>query len=352
MSGNYGQAAVSGLLDFGGPIGKAAGLAVPAMAGMVKKINIADIGFDPRFDPRSKELSRILSTSTNVDVPENAFIPKISLSELEGKPFVTSMSDRTAAGSDLLKINDVALNAPVRLRGGQGFMFENPGMVWASGKSPVKQIMSAAEKVKSETGQNPIYLPWRMAPTGGDFAYMTGETMLRYADSNMSKSAKGQVNKSIKQLIPGFKGISTEEGINQFIAAPDSVRKQIINNLDVNFRDVGGLNIGQARVAVTDPNQLTGKDANLMAVGEIFAGSPVISKSGHPSYPFGVPGRGLGLLNDEVGVFELLPQVVRERAIPNPIMPRQTDTRALQMKPYTGVITEDILREIERRKGL
>jgi len=37
MSGNYGQAAVSGLLDFGGPIGKAAGVAAPALMGVVGK---------------------------------------------------------------------------------------------------------------------------------------------------------------------------------------------------------------------------------------------------------------------------------------------------------------------------
>jgi len=38
MSGNYGQAAVSGLLDFGGPIGKAAGLAALPMMGMIRKV--------------------------------------------------------------------------------------------------------------------------------------------------------------------------------------------------------------------------------------------------------------------------------------------------------------------------
>jgi len=36
MSGNYGQAAVSGLLDFGGPIGKAAGLAAAPLMGAIK----------------------------------------------------------------------------------------------------------------------------------------------------------------------------------------------------------------------------------------------------------------------------------------------------------------------------
>jgi GNAT superfamily N-acetyltransferase len=46
MAGNYGTAAVSGLLDFGGPIGKAAGLAALPMMGMIRKVS-------PQYDAMS-----------------------------------------------------------------------------------------------------------------------------------------------------------------------------------------------------------------------------------------------------------------------------------------------------------
>jgi len=49
MSGNYGQAAVSGLLDFGGPIGKAAGLAAAPMMGAIKVFHGSPHKFD-KFD--------------------------------------------------------------------------------------------------------------------------------------------------------------------------------------------------------------------------------------------------------------------------------------------------------------
>jgi len=49
MSGNYGQAAVSGLLDFGGPIGKAAGLAAAPMMGAIKVFHGSPYKFD-KFD--------------------------------------------------------------------------------------------------------------------------------------------------------------------------------------------------------------------------------------------------------------------------------------------------------------
>ena len=35
------------------------------------------------------------------------------------------------------------------------------------------------------------------------------------------------VNKDIKGFIPNFKGVGSEEGINQFRTAPDKVRKKL-----------------------------------------------------------------------------------------------------------------------------
>ena len=118
------------------------------------------------------------------------------------------------------------------------------------------------------------------------------------------------------------------------------------NALDTNFRNTGGLSIGEARLSVSDPKQLLGQDAGIMNVGEIFASKPMIMQSGHPSYPRGVPGQGLGRLQENRNIFELLPQVVRERNIIDPRNPGQTDIRALQMKPYAGVIDAKLLKAL------
>jgi hypothetical protein len=244
----------------------------------------------------------------------------------------------------LNQINDVPLNRPVNMQGGQGFMFENPGMVWASAKGPSKQILNEAEIIKQVTGQNPLYLPWRMAPTGGDFASMTGESMLSYADATMNKSNKKRLDKMIKNYIPDWGGVSSEKAAEQFRAAPDKVRKALKNEMDVNFRDAGGLGIGQARLAVSDPAQLASRDAGVMNVGEIFAGRPLVAKSGHSAYSTGVPGQGLGQLQEDLGIFQLMPNVAQARGIPDVLNPRATDIRALQMKPYAGMITGDLLK--------
>lgn len=306
---------------------------------------VGEKGFDPRFDPRAKEQLKLQNLKTIVEPTGRQDIPIVSLADFEGKPFITSMSDRTAAGGRLVGINDVMLNRPIELKGGQDFMFNNP-MVWASGQAPVKQIMNNAQTIKQITGQDPLYMAWRMAPSGGDFAHMTGETMLSYADSSLGKTDKRHMDKLINKLIPNWKGVSNPESIDQYRAAPDAVRKQLKGLLDVEFRDKGGLGLGEARLSVADPKQLTAPDAGIMNIGKIFADEPMIMNSGHPSYPRGIAGEGIGRVSKQHNIFELLPQVVEQRGIKDPLNPAQTDIRALQMKPYAGVITADLLKKL------
>ena len=52
---------------------------------------------------------------------------------------------------------------------------------------------------------------------------------------------------------------------------------------------------------------------------------------------------GLGRLEEDLMVHQLLPGIAEKRGF-DPLNPRATDIRSLQIKPYYGVITEDILR--------
>jgi hypothetical protein len=304
---------------------------------------IGQMEFDPRFDPRVNEQEKLRSLVTDVDEPR-VQVPQASLVDFEGRPFLTSMSDRTGVG--LLKsINDVELNRPVNMRGGQDYMFNNP-FVWAAAKGPAKKLLKDAQIIKAETGQNPIYMPYRMAPTGGDFSTMTGESMLSFADASMTKKAQKKLDREIKKIIPDWSGVSDPNSIEQFRNASDINRKKLKNMLDVGFRDEGGLSIGQARLSVADPTQLNAQEGGLMNVGEIFADQPISSMSGHPDYPYGVPGQGIARLIEDVNIFQLLPNVVEARGIPDPLSPRAKDLRSLQMKPHAGVITEGLLRRL------
>jgi hypothetical protein len=320
---------------------------VPPNKSMADAVRSANIGqFDPRFDPRKLEQTKIANTSPVVEQLNRTTPPTVSLADFEGRPFITSMSDRTAAGGDLLGVNDVMFKRPVHLYGGQDYMFNNPNQVWASAQSAVKPIVENAQLLKEVTGQNPLYIPWRMSPSGGDFAHMTGESMIATAEAAMGRSDKKALNEAIKGFIPNWKGVDSADSINQYRNAPKVVRDSVMQIMDRDFRNKGGLGIGQARLSVTDPRQINAPEGNIMNVGEIFADKPMIMKSGHPSYPRGVAGQGLGTLEKEHGILELLPNLVKERGIANPLAPADTDLRALMMKPYSGIITAKMLRDL------
>ena len=327
--------------------------------------------FDPRFDPRKREQEGLQSLRVDV-LPRNESMvkPPIRLSDLEGEDFVTSMSDRTRAGGMIMGVNDVPLYRAVDLRGGQDFMFENPNQVWASAKVPSEKILEMARELQGQSGKDPIFIPWRMAPTGGDFSNMVGELMLGFASSNMNKTTKkafdvavrkyrtkGSMDKGVRKnaglKIKEWPGVDDPRAVEIWRSTPDAVRKELMNMMDVNFRKKGGLSIGAARLATSDPTQLMSRDAGLQNVGRIYTGRD-IAPSTHPSYPYAVPGEGIGALKgaDEVTIFDLLPEARfgdAQKKIKDPANPTAQEMRALQMKPYGGTITENILRRIEER---
>jgi len=313
--------------------------------GAAKQIRRIGDEFDPRFDPRKKEQERLQNLEVAVE-PRPLDRPQVSIADFEGHPFVTSMSDRTAAGGLLTDIRGLPLSEPVNLRGGQDFMFDyNPGQVWASGKAQASDIFSAAQMAKANTGRDPIFLPWRMAPTGGDFATMTGETMLSFARDSMNKKTKRSLDSKLKRIIPDWPGIDSPDAIDVFRGAPDKARKAAKNVMDVEFRDRGGLSIGEARLAVADPAQLDAQQGGVQNVGRILTDLEM-DFSTHPSYPYAVPGEGVGVLKEDINVFELLPDIVEARSIPDPLSPRDTDLRSMQMGAKAGRITPELLRKI------
>ena len=303
--------------------------------------------FDPRFDPRVLERERLKNLKTTIVPIQNYNVPEVSLANYEGYPFITSMADRTRTGL-LTDIDGVLLNRPVELQGGQPYMFENPGQVWASGKKPATDIYELAAELKSATKKDPLFLPWVMSPSGSDFANMTGETMLAYAQSAMGKGTKSALDSRIKkQFIPDWKGIDDPASINQFKNLSDKRRKSMKKTLlDKEFRNEGGLSIGEARLAIADPAQLMTKDASILNVGQVFPDRPMIMQSGHSSYPLGVPGQGLGVSKDQFNIFQLLQDYSKSRGIKAPTNPSRPDIRTLEMKPYGGLLTADVLKSL------
>jgi hypothetical protein len=327
--------------------GVGAGLLSDLAQGTTSQMLQGNNVFDPRFDPRVLEQERLRNLKTTVVPVQDYTVPEVSLANYEGYPFITSMADRTRTGL-LTDIDGVLLNRPVELQGGQPYMFENPGQVWASGKKPATDIYNLAKELKSGTGQDPLFLPWVMSPSGSDFANMTGETMLAYAQSAMSSGTKKALDSQIKnKFIPNWKGIDDPASIAQFKQLSDKKRKSMKKQLlDKEFRNEGGLSLGEARLAIADPTQLTSRDATILNVGQVFPDRPIITQSGHSSYPLGVPGQGLGVSKDKLNIFQLLKDYSASRGIKDPTAPSRPDIRTLEMKPYGGILTSDVLKSL------
>lgn len=323
---------------------------------------IGDEGFDPRFDNRAKEQQRILDTELRYE-GSPIIRPDVSIYDLEGKPFALTMADRTKAGSKLIGVEDVDYDIPVDLQGGQDFMFANPlgreGQVWAQDKGATSMYLNSFMGLGGQPlADEIIMLPYRMAPTGGDFATMTAETMLTHARNNMTKKSKAKVDKSLKSIYPEWKGIDNPESMNQIAMMKGDPRKKILQVMDRDFRNEGGIGIGQARLAVTDRMQYNAPDYTLQNVGAADPYMGRFEQSGHRTYSQGLAGRPIGtLIETDINAMELLPDFVRGRGFGSVDELLAADPETLAKEYYTmrrglrgGVITEDMLRDIERRR--
>lgn len=312
-------------------------------------------------DPRIGQIDRNLATQIDIADQRIPEVPLVSLYDYEGYPFMTTMSDRTAAGDTIRSINGVSVN--VSRRGGQNYMLdpENPEYLWASDESVVLKpkgdglsdasMFKFAKDMKALSGgRDPLFLPWTMAPTGGDFSQV-GEVMLAYAKNNMGSNAVKSLNKDISKIIPNWKGLNDPMSVADFYAASGNRRKEVIDLMDKKYVSEGSLTSGQARYAMTDEGQSMSRDGNLRNIGLVdterypYVGNP------HPAYSTAMYGEGLGRIDNSIQVYELMPQFARLGGLVDVMRPSRANLRALEMKPYGAIITEDVLRGIEARRA-
>jgi hypothetical protein len=279
---------------------------------------------------------------------------KVSLGDYEGRPFIISMADRSAAGDRITAIGNQELNLPVDLQGGQDFMFAPTAedLVWASEASPVSNIMNLARQLYETTGEKPLYLPFRMGGEGSDFATMTGETMMSYADAAFGKSDKAAMNRLIKKYIPDFAGISEPKGYEQFADLSGAKRKQLQLDLSNTFgEEGGGLTLPMTRAMIADPAQLDKPSFFLQNVGEIDPTADIVTSTGHRTYSRGVPGRGLGVLGDDVNVAQLLPELSKIYQIGDPRQFRGQYADFTDYGRQLKIAEEAAMREKSLRQG-
>jgi hypothetical protein len=325
--------------------------------------------FIPGFESRVGELNKIYSDpiyTTGAGVTA----PPVSIYDLEGKQFVTSMADRSDTGKSVTGIGNVKYDIPVDLSGGQGYMFNNPGELWAAAKGQAGHIQSTARMAQALSGnaESPLYIPYRMGAPSGDFSHHTTDAMLTHARSNMPQSMMRHVNAQIEKVFPGFMGVENPDSMRQLSNASGKQRAAVRDVLDKQFRDEGGIGIGQARLAISEPGQYSAQTGGIQNVGQ-FDLNRAIGQSTHPSYPYSIPGEGIGALKEQgLSIYDLLPNLAEHRGV-DPSMPiPQTEMYTLQTglkgqgmpnqidpsgkaRPFVGTITDKVLRNVEARQS-
>ena len=269
-------------------------------------LRYTDSDFDKRFyrAPNNQKQSPVYRPETELVVPNDKF-PRVAIQDLEGYPYMSTMADRLAANRRLTSIGGKDLDIPINLTGGQGFMGFNEDL-WISGVKPIQDMQKAAQEIKDLYGVDPLLMPFRMAPSGGDFAHATGQAMLSFASKYMNKSAKKDLDKKMKSVMPDWVGIDNPDMINQFSNLPDKQRKNLMNFMDTNYRNDGGISLGQARLAVSDQDQLKGIDMGFQNVGQLDLEKGINPTGGNLVYPSSFAGRSLGVVDQTDNIPTLL----------------------------------------------
>lgn len=314
----------------------------------------ADVATAPQIEKRKGELAKIKALELEVAPRVMDPVEEVSIFDFEGYPYVTSMSDLSAAGDELTAINRVPFRVPFSRRGGQDWMFDNPGDVWAGDLKSAREHVALAERLRRETGKDVLFMPWTMGPLSVKFSHQPRGIQYTFADAAMEGADRRALENEIRSILPDWRSFEDPESAEMFMAVVGK-KRGALNKLMDRFRTRGGLGAGEAIYAATDLSQIGTPLTSLRNVGIIdprFSVSP----SSHASYRFAVPGAGRGRLREtNLGALSLDPALMEaygynspfdfpvgvKAGVPSPM-------RSYQMGPQGGIITEDALRLIQR----
>ncbi len=236
-------------------------------------------------------------------------MPK-TLSDYEGRRFVTSMSDTTAAGDKITHFNGIKLKSPVERTGGQDHMMWG-NQLWGSAQGAVSNIYNVAGKMHAKGGQNPLFLPFLMGGGGSGFSKMPAKTAVEWARSGgLPDDELRLLNKEIQEKIPGFNIYRNPQGQIDKLKPGEADYIQGLLHTRHTQGTGPGLNRLDQNLAVADPALMPRDQGSLYNVGilDTYHRPSVTGGTNNPAYPSGVWGEIDGRLKPEgYNVFDLLP---------------------------------------------
>ena len=297
QAGDYVGAGVGGLATVLGMVPMVGDVAGKA----VKKLNKADL--DP-FGFSKTKLDRPFD-SIGVGIEETkANLPRkpLSVEELEGKIAIPLYGDRSAAGGNIVSINDTELMNPVFREGGPDYMVgpsaQADRTIWASGGGIPRRLVDRADQLRRETGRDVVGLTVAMGPDAVDFATFTGQALGEMLPSaKIKKSAAKSMDAFMRKKDPSWPGVQSEK-IGEYLAKmPPETRKTFIREVEkAPYQSAGFPSVGAVRKAVTEPGLYdVPSGAAGFAAGQFDEGGLLLNPSvPHSTYDKAITGEYLG----------------------------------------------------------
>ena len=219
----------------------------------------------------------------------------ISIEDLQGKTIIGTQGDRTDIGREITGIRGRAFDEPVQLHGGRGFM-RQPPYLWASDQKYIGDIAKTAQEVREKTGEDPLLGYISMAGQSGDYSTDMSDTVMELVKNAKisTKDAKEFDSWVIKNVDHNWRGIldpTTKDYLKNNISG--SKRRMLWQQLNRNYWTQKGFpNMGDARVAITDPKLLMSPSMEMSTFGKLDSSGKILTspQQYHPSYASVVEG--------------------------------------------------------------
>lgn len=115
---------------------------------------------------------------------------ELDLVDLEGKPIMGILSDRSMKG-EVTQVGGIPLETPTQVEGGMMFPRAHQDMDagWMSMYSTAKPVQKKIQQIAEDTGESPIILPMAMGEKATDFSTPIADMMFKQARANPPKKA-------------------------------------------------------------------------------------------------------------------------------------------------------------------
>jgi hypothetical protein len=286
---------------------------------------IPEIGRDSTLLGRVGDVRRVNEMDVEMSAPQLTSFPIARAEDLIDRAYMTGITDTSRPGLErVTAVNGVPVDS--LQRGGFGFGMQpnniDRGIAFASAENAVRAQLNRARQAQSLSGRpGVIFAPHGMVGPSPDFATMSTDIAVPYAQRVLSQSDKNILDKRIREgtdskaaLIPDFPGI--DRATPEYLSSIGGKRKSILQALDEKGpQEAGALSRSQIRAIVTEPSEVDAPFGQVNAFYELnpdyYAGTnpldPVMSD--HPSYAFALSGRPIGLAREGFSIFDLDPSI-------------------------------------------